>query len=116
MHMVVFITVGGEDEARKISEILVEFRLATCVNIIGPVHSVYRWKGELERAEEYLLMVKTSNERLDALIKRVKEIHSYSVPEIIAVKIDGGSEDYLRWLDSCVNGGCSQSGKKGSPH
>ncbi len=116
MHMVVFITVGGEAEARKISETLVELRLAACVNIIGPVHSVYRWKEEVEKAEECLLMVKTSLERLDALIKKVKEIHSYNVPEIIALNIDGGSEDYLRWLDSCVKGGCSQNGKKGSPH
>ena len=107
MHMVVFITAGGRGEAEKIGSALVEEGLAACVNTVGPITSVYRWKGRVERAEEHLLIVKTIEDSLGELTKRVKSLHSYSVPEIIALRIEGGSAEYLRWLEE------GSGGKKG---
>ncbi len=103
MYAVVFITVGGKDEAQKIAHELVNEGLAACVNIIGGVESVYFWKGKTEVAEEQLLFVKTTKERLDSLVRRVKEMHSYSVPEIIWIDLDGGLKEYLEWLKSSTH-------------
>ena len=83
---------------------LVEERLAACVNRIAPVQSVYRWQGKLEQSEEELLIVKTRKTLFAALESRVRELHSYSVPEIIAVPIVDGSEGYLRWLGEQLSG------------
>lgn len=105
MHMVVFITAGGRGEAEKIGSTLVEEGLAACVNAVGPITSVYRWKGRVERAEEHLLIVKTVGDRLGELTERVKSLHSYSMPEIIALRIEGGSAEYLRWLEEGSAGG-----------
>lgn len=105
MHMVVFITAGGRGEAEKIGSTLVEEGLAACVNTIGPITSAYRWKGRVERAKEYLLIVKTVGNSLGELTERVKGLHSYSMPEIIALKIEGGSAEYLRWLEENSSGG-----------
>jgi len=99
MHMVVFITVGKSEEAEKIGRALVKERLAACVNVIGPMRSVYWWKGKIEEAKEHLLIVKTTGENLEGLTSRVKGLHSYEVPEVIALKIEGGSDDYLRWVE-----------------
>ena len=83
---------------------LVEERLAACVNRIAPVQSVYRWQGKVEQSEEELLIVKTRKALFAALESRVRELHSYSVPEIIAVPIVDGSEGYLRWLGEQLSG------------
>jgi len=109
MHMVVFITVGGDAEADRIGTALVEGKLAACVNVIGPIDSVYRWRGTVEKAEEYLLVVKTVQERLEELTEAVMRLHSYSLPEIIALRIEGGSAPYLRWLEEGSTG--SKKGK-----
>jgi periplasmic divalent cation tolerance protein len=85
----------------------VEERLAACVNQIGPIQSVYRWEGKLEQSEEQLLIIKTRKELFPALEKRVRELHSYSVPEIVALPIIDGSPDYLRWLEEQVTGGAA---------
>lgn len=86
-------------EARRIAKALVERRLAACVNTIAaPVESVYRWKGKIEKAKEYLLLIKTSRARFAAVERTIRESHSYDVPEIIAVPIVSGSRDYLSWL------------------
>ncbi|PYT50512.1 MAG: hypothetical protein DMG43_14855, partial [Acidobacteria bacterium] len=78
-------------------------RLAACVNIIlSPVESFYTWKGNLEKAREYLLVIKTTETRLAKLEKEVKQLHSYEVPEFIALPILGGSKDYLAWLRESV--------------
>jgi len=77
---------------------LVEDRLAACVNIVGGVDSVYRWKGAVEEAAEILLLIKTSVEKLDALEAAVRRLHSYDVPEFLILQIDGGSVAYLNWL------------------
>jgi len=103
--VVIFIT-AKEDEAEKIAFEVVSKRLAACVNIVPSVSSIYWWQGKVERDKESLLVVKSEEEVLDRLIKTVKRIHSYSVPEIIAVKVVGGLEDYLQWVkETCVGSG-----------
>ncbi|MCQ5337515.1 MAG: divalent-cation tolerance protein CutA [Candidatus Methanomethylicia archaeon] len=99
MYSMVFITVGNEDEAKRIAKKLLEERLVACVNIIKDVKSYFLWKGEIDKAEEYLLIIKTIANKVNDIIKRVKEIHSYQVPEIIWINLSGGSEDYLNWIN-----------------
>ncbi|MCS7163879.1 MAG: divalent-cation tolerance protein CutA [Thermodesulfovibrio sp.] len=96
--MVVLITVPNEDEAVKISRTLVEEKLAGCINIIKNVRSIYFWKGKIEDEPEVLMVVKTKSELFEELEKRVKSLHSYTVPEIIGLEIKKGSESYLNWL------------------
>lgn len=98
-HLVVLITTGSTEEAQKIARALVEERLAACVNIVAPVQSVYRWQGEIQTDQEALLIVKTTTEAMEKLAKRVKQLHSYELPEVIALPILAGAEDYLRWID-----------------
>ncbi len=95
--VVVYITVGSPDEAARLARALVTERLAACVNRV-PVESVYRWQGQLEEAPEVLLIVKTRRARLDALASRVQALHSYTVPEMIALPIVAGWPPYLDWL------------------
>lgn len=97
-EIVVFITTSNEDEAAKIARALVEARLAGCVNIIKDIRSIYSWQGKIEDEPEVLMIVKTQKALFDNLSKKVKELHSYTVPEIIALPIVEGSEDYLKWL------------------
>ena len=103
--IVVYVTAGSLAEADRLARALVEERLAACVNRIGPIQSVYRWDDKLEQSEEQLLIIKTPKELFAALEKRVRELHSYSVPEIVALPIVDGSQDYLRWLDEQATGG-----------
>lgn len=97
-YIVVYVTVGSSDEADRLARALVEERLAACVNRIKAVQSVYRWQGRVEQSEEELLIIKTKKELFDRLKTRVQELHSYSVPEIIALPILEGNESYLKWL------------------
>jgi len=97
--IVVLITAGSEEEAHKIAKLLISERKAACVNIVPEVDSRFRWKGKIESARESLLLVKTRASLLSEIISLVKEAHSYELPEIIALPIIGGSEQYLRWLD-----------------
>jgi periplasmic divalent cation tolerance protein len=97
-EIVVFITASDEDEAAKIAKALVEARLAGCANIIKDIRSIYSWQGKIEDVKEALMIVKTQKTLFDSLTKKVKGLHSYSVPEIIALPIIQGSEDYLKWL------------------
>lgn len=96
--IVVFITAPNEDEAAGIAKALVKSKLAACVNIIKSVRSIYNWRGNLEDDSEVLMIVKTQEKLFSALSDKTKELHSYDVPEIIAIPIAGGSEDYLKWL------------------
>lgn len=100
-HVVVFITVPPGD-AEKVARVIVEERLGACVNIVGEVRSLYWWKGKVEDDKESLLIVKTRADALDKLIARVKEVHPYTVPEIIALPIVAGNPDYLGWVDEEV--------------
>ena len=102
--IVVFITTGSEAEAKKISELLLAKRKAACVNIVPKVGSRFWWQGKLDSAEESLLIVKTKMSALSEIVDMVKGTHSYSVPEIIALPIISGSEDYLKWVDDEVEG------------
>jgi periplasmic divalent cation tolerance protein len=96
---VVLVTCGSSKEARRIARALVQDHLAACVNILAtPVRSVYRWQGRIEEVREILLVVKTSRRLLAALERRVRVLHSYDVPEILALPIAEGSSAYLKWL------------------
>jgi periplasmic divalent cation tolerance protein len=96
--IVVYITAPNEDEAVKISKALVEGRLAGCVNMVRGIRSIYMWEGKTEDDTEVLLIAKTQRQHFESLKNRVRELHSYTVPEIIALPIIEGSEDYLTWL------------------
>jgi len=96
--VVVLVTAGNRDEGLRIGRALVEERLAACVNVVGPICSIYRWEGAVEEAEEHLLVVKARAGDLDALAARVRALHSYDVPEVLALPVTAGSEDYLAWL------------------
>ena len=102
--IVVYVTVESAEEGKRLASALVEERLAACVNRLGPVQSTYRWKGQVERSEEHLLIIKTSEGLFGRLKKRVQELHSYSVPEVIALPIVDGNEGYLKWLEDQLLG------------
>lgn len=97
-YIVVYITAPGEEEAAKIAGALLEARLAACVNIIRSIRSLYRWQGKVEDEQEVLMIVKTRAALFNDLMKKVRELHSYSVPEIIALPVAACSEEYLKWL------------------
>lgn len=96
--IVVYITAPNEDEAARIAKAIVEERLAGCINIVKGIRSIYSWQGKIEDDAEVLMIVKTQRHLFEPLKRRVKELHSYTVPEIIALPIIEGSEDYLNWL------------------
>ena len=96
--IVVLVTCGSEEEASRIARSLVEDQLAACVNLISPVRSIYRWEGKIWDEKEWVLLIKTARGRFQELEKRVKSLHSYSVPEIIAIPIIEGEPSYLEWL------------------
>lgn len=100
--IIVLVTASNKDEARKIAKTLVEKRLATCVNIVEKVDSMYWWKSKVEEATESLLVIKTKQHLFKELIHVIKENHSYSVPEIIAIPILMGSSEYMKWFDENV--------------
>ena len=101
-EIVVFVTAGTEEEAVNIAELLLEQRKAACVNIVPKVDSLFWWQGKLDSAQESLLIIKTVASLLPEIVELVKGVHSYEVPEIIAMPIIGGNEDYLKWIDSEV--------------
>jgi len=96
---VILVTCGSLTEARKIARAVVEKRLAACVNVISaPVESVYRWKEKVEKAKEFLLVIKTTGRRVEALQQEIARLHSYEVPEFLVLDLGGGSKKYLEWL------------------
>jgi len=102
-NRVVLVTCGTLTEARRIARAVVTKRLAACVNIVlSPAESVYRWKNKVEKAREYLLLIKTTSNLLAGLVREVKRLHSYDIPEFIALPIAAGSREYLSWLGECV--------------
>jgi len=103
-NRVVLVTCGTLSEGRKIARGVVQKRLAACVNVLlGPMNSHYTWKGKLEVAREYLLVMKTTRNRLAELEKEVKRLHSYEVPEFIALAITDGSRAYFLWLQQSIS-------------
>ncbi len=102
--IVVLVTCGKAPEAARLAHVLVEMRLAACVNLLeAPVHSVFRWKDKIQTAREYLLVIKSSRARFAAVRRAIEVAHSYDVPEIIALPIVDGSAAYLRWLEESVS-------------
>ena len=98
-HVVIFITASSYEEAHKISEALVGQKKAACVNIVPKVDSIFTWKGKIEESEESMLIVKTRAKLFPDVVTLVKWLHSYEVPEIIALPIIEGNPDYLEWID-----------------
>lgn len=102
MYVVILVTASTSKEAKNIAHQLIKHKLAACVNILGNVESLFRWQGKLDRAKELLLLIKSKKSKLPRIIKMVKSLHSYEVPEIIALPILAGNKEYLRWLDGCL--------------
>ena|SRR5579863_10058340 len=101
--IVVLVTCASLAQARRIARVLVESRLAACASVFeAPVRSVYRWKGSVESAREFLLVLKTSRKRFAAVERAVRRLHTYDVPEIIALPIAAGDRDYLAWISDSI--------------
>ena len=101
-YIVVLITTGSAEEAQQISRILLEQRKVACVNTIPKVDSLFWWEDKLDSAQENLLIAKTKASLLPEIINLVKKVHSYDVPEIIALPIVGGNQEYLEWIEQSV--------------
>lgn len=96
-------TAGSQEEARKIAHALVERRLAACVNIIPQIESVYRWKGNVETATEWLLVIKTQARSFEHVRDSLKQLHSYDLPECLMLEVTAGSNEYLNWIAENVS-------------
>jgi periplasmic divalent cation tolerance protein len=107
--IIVLSTAGAKEEARSIADALVERKLAACVNIVGPIESVFRWKGEVDFANEYLLVIKTTAAAFERVRDAIKELHSYELSECIRISIEDGSAAYLKWMEESV---AATDGKK----
>jgi len=102
---IVFSTAGSEEEARRIAHYLVDRQLAACVNLVRNIESVYRWQGKVESSHEWLLVIKTTAEKFDDVRDAIRQLHSYDLPECIAIAIEDGSADYLEWIGESVAAG-----------
>lgn len=98
-YIVATTTTENATDARRIADALIERRLAGCVQIVGPLQSVYRWQGKVEHAEEYRCEIKTQATKFSAIVEALSKVHPYDVPEIIAVPMVDGSAEYRKWLD-----------------
>lgn len=96
-------TVSSREEANTIASELVSRRLAACVNILGPISSVYRWQGALENSEEFLLLIKSTEAQFRSIQNALGELHSYQLPELISFTIEAGAESYLDWIAASVH-------------
>ena len=105
---VVLSTAGSEEEARKIARYLVERQLAACVNMVPRMESIYRWQGRVESSQEWLMLIKTSADQFPGVRDAIRELHSYELPECIAVAIEEGSSEYLDWLGDSLGGETTQ--------
>lgn len=101
--LVVFVTVGNEEEALTIGRTLVEEKLVACVNLVPQIRSIYWWKGEVCDDQELLLVMKTTTSMFDSLQSRIRELHSYEVPEIVALSVAKGLPDYLKWVVESIS-------------
>ena len=102
MYIVIFVTAGSKKEAQKIAAGLIKQKLAACVNIVDKVESLFSWEGKTQKAKESLLINKSKKEKMPKVIKLVKSLHSYTVPEIIALPVIAGDKLYLRWIDAAL--------------
>ena len=98
MISVIYTTLDNKQDARKIANFLIEEQIVACVNIIPNVISIYRWKGKIEEEKEFILIAKTVNENVIKTIKRIKELHNYELPDIIAMPVNNGYDEYLEYI------------------
>jgi len=101
-YIIVIVTTASKQEAEEIAQHLLRERLTACANIIGPVSSLFHWSGKIEKAEEYLIFMKSRKDLFEKVAETVKALHSYEVPEILALPIVKGSKAYIDWLESCL--------------
>lgn len=101
-YLVVVVTTASRKEAETIAQNLLEAKLIACANIVGPVLSHFHWLGKIEKAEEYLMLMKSRRDLFDELAETVKALHSYEVPEILAFEVSAGSKEYLDWLSTVL--------------
>jgi periplasmic divalent cation tolerance protein len=106
--IIVLTTAGSRQEARTIADALVERKLAACVNIIGPIESVFRWKGDIDSATEFQLLIKTTEAAFEHVCSAVRELHSYELPECVRIPIEDGSAPYLKWIEESVAAGTNE--------
>jgi len=102
MQIIIFVTCANKKEGLKIAEALVKSKLAACVNIADNLESIFSWQGKIDRVKEALLIIKSRKVKLNKIIKLVKSLHSYEVPEIIAIPIVGGFKPYLNWINDSL--------------
>ena len=100
--VVVLVTTANAEEGARLGRTLVEERLAACANVVGPIRSIYRWVGAVEEADEHLVLLKARGADVAALEARVRALHSYDVPEVLALPVTTGSAPYLAWLADCT--------------
>ncbi len=103
MHQLVYCTCPDKTSAEKIARYLVKTRLAACINIVPGITSIYRWQGEIETAEEHLLLIKSRKDLYARLEQAIVEQHPYELPEVVAVTMDHALPAYLKWMDSCLD-------------
>lgn len=103
MHHLIYCTCPNQETAEQIAQQLIARKLAACVNILPGVSSVYEWQGQIETAQEHLLLIKSRKAQYAEIEAAIKAIHPYQLPEIIAVAIESGSTEYLQWIDTCVS-------------
>ena len=101
-YTLIMVTASSREEAEKIATTLLEKKLIACANILGPVSSRFWWQGKIDSAEEYIIFMKTKRELFDQVADNVKQLHSYEVPEIIALPIVEGTKPYLEWINSSL--------------
>jgi periplasmic divalent cation tolerance protein len=99
---IILSTTGSREEAQKIARALVERKLAACVNIVGPIESVYRWQGAVETSEEFLLLIKTTAAAYERVRDLIRQLHSYELPECVELSIEDGLPQYLEWIGESV--------------
>jgi periplasmic divalent cation tolerance protein len=97
---------GSEEEARRVARALVEARVAACVNIVPGIQSVYHWQGAIQEDSEWMLVIKSTRSMFDSLSAELRKIHSYQVPEVLAIPIIAGDQNYLDWMDREIAGKC----------
>ena len=102
-YRVVLSTINDRQRAEELAATLLEERLVACVNVVGPILSLYRWQGSIERDEEYLLIMKTMASHETALASRVQELHPYEVPELLMLPVEAGAPAYLQWLAASLS-------------
>lgn len=101
-NKLVLTTTGSREEAQRIARALIERRLAACVNIVHGVESIYRWKEKIEQANEWLMLIKTTNSAYERVRDAIKDLHSYELPECICIEINDGGAEYLKWIGESV--------------